>query len=66
MSDVNLSSKTFPGEREETFRTHQETRGVVQQAAEAADEGSLQEGGVFRRELVGAVADRAGGRRFHT
>lgn len=40
--------------------TYQEARGVVQQAAKPTDEAPLQEGGVFRGELLGVVGDQRG------
>lgn len=42
------------------FQSYQEAGGVVQQTAEAADEASLQEGGVLRWKLVGFVTHQAG------
>lgn len=42
------------------LQTYQEAGGAVQQAAEAADEASLQEGGVFRWKLLGVEAHQAG------
>lgn len=41
-------------------QSYQEARGVVQQTAEAADEASLQERGVFRWKLFRVVAHKAG------
>lgn len=49
-----------------SVQSYQEARGVVQQTAEAADEASLQEGGVFRWKLLRVVAQqvRGGGRQL--
>lgn len=40
--------------------THQEARGVVQEAAEAAHEVPLQEGRVLWRKMFGAVGEQRG------